>query len=375
MKNQVDLVGRVEVIIPVRDERQGDVLRTLRSLPAGVPVAVVWDGQEPCALPIERPIRHLRNAAPMGPAASRHRAIETSTAEIVVLLDAHMEMTAKTLPAIVAALDRDPRAVTCCRTRALDADWKPLPEPVQQAAVLASGSREMRNGEIWRLPVCSIWERPQVVRRGNVRVCAIMGACYGMRRDTYWHIGGPLRLFRTWGGDEEALSLGAAIMGGHCVLLDQVASHVYKQHGRHVRKPTDAEIALQWQGQLALVECLPCAEAERNILRQMLLRNPTCPKTLSLTVPANLAADVLAVKTDWAAGATWRALCDAGTVQEHKSPQDSRPQLIRREREVCDRCGAVLPFLQQCGLREREGFSQANARCKACGRIAHIRQY
>ena len=52
---------------------------------------------------------------------------------------------------------------------------------------------------------------------------------------------------------------------------------------------------------------------------------------------------------------------------------DNHPQIVVRRVERCNECGARQPFRQQEGFRDRGAFSQAQAVCKNCGHIAHLR--
>ena len=55
--------------------------------------------------------------------------------------------------------------------------------------------------------------------------------------------------------------------------------------------------------------------------------------------------------------------------------QNPRRQIVIRKREICDRCGTVMPFLQQEGMRDVGVFHRAHARCKNCGAVVQIRSY
>ena len=54
-------------------------------------------------------------------------------------------------------------------------------------------------------------------------------------------------------------------------------------------------------------------------------------------------------------------------------PDDPDPQVVIREREVCEMCDAVDSFIKVSGIREHPSFGQVYARCKHCGHKAHIR--
>ena len=51
----------------------------------------------------------------------------------------------------------------------------------------------------------------------------------------------------------------------------------------------------------------------------------------------------------------------------------TKPQLITRTVEYCAACNARNSFRQQEGFRLRGTIEQAQAKCKACGQVAHIR--
>jgi hypothetical protein len=72
-------------------------------------------------------------------------------------------------------------------------------------------------------------------------------------------------------------------------------------------------------------------------------------------------------------------------VRPRKQKQDKQPdqpkpktQIIYRPHppiEVCNACGAIMPFVQHHGMRQTiGGMLVASARCKHCGALASIRR-
>lgn len=57
-----------------------------------------------------------------------------------------------------------------------------------------------------------------------------------------------------------------------------------------------------------------------------------------------------------------------------KKPPAKEKQLVRRQVEVCEKCGTENPFRQQEGMRDVGPFRHANARCKVCRAVATIRR-
>jgi hypothetical protein len=60
-------------------------------------------------------------------------------------------------------------------------------------------------------------------------------------------------------------------------------------------------------------------------------------------------------------------------MQSTDSKVRGRPQVVIRKVEYCQHCKARMPFRQAQGMVLKGTFHQANAHCKCCGRIAHIR--
>ena len=66
----------------------------------------------------------------------------------------------------------------------------------------------------------------------------------------------------------------------------------------------------------------------------------------------------------------------ANKKRTKKQPQEPT-QIITRPRapiEICDKCGALMPFIKQRGPRDYTGISVWPAKCRNCGRIAQIRE-
>jgi hypothetical protein len=60
-------------------------------------------------------------------------------------------------------------------------------------------------------------------------------------------------------------------------------------------------------------------------------------------------------------------------MQGSTSKLRGRPQIVIRKIEYCKVCGTSMPWRQCQGMVLKGKFYQANAKCKHCGALAHLR--
>ena len=401
---------KTEIIIAARGEQESLLDATVIQAALAAPVCVVFDGREKGGnhkTPLLE--KHASRIVtpwqrPRGPGQARHYAIETSEADVVVILDGHMALPPDWLQEIEAHHKRYKTHVTCNRMVSIKPDGMVYEDGhAQGGAWLCLKSREVA-GEQWALS--AKWNKPPREEAGPVS--AIMGACYAFRRTWYERIGSPLRMLSAWGGDDEVLSLGTHFLGGKVWLLEGVVSHVYM--APHTGREKDAgESARIWQNRYAVVDALPCDEETRSDLVAWLRK--TRRVYSDLPRPPAVAREIREV---WKAGrVSWDKLLRDEIIREPTEeeralflgskvladdakrdtvtpgpaptpppeplplspPEDSTPpQIIQRKAIVCKRCGALDSFRQKSGFRPAGTFARAYARCSNCGHKAQIRR-
>ncbi len=206
----MDALGRnsaleVSFVIPSRNEPLELLTRTLARLhetASGIPyeVVVVDDASDvPIALVPHERVTLLRNAEPLGTMSTLRRGCAQASGRVLVILDAHMSFADDWLEHYLTAIG--PRTLVC--PHAWDYD---LGTSYYFGADLfwRGGVRSVWWGYHWRL------RRP----RGRVAdVPMVLGACYGLEREAYEHLGGFSPHYRVWGMVEQDLSYRAWMSG------------------------------------------------------------------------------------------------------------------------------------------------------------------
>jgi glycosyltransferase involved in cell wall biosynthesis len=202
-----------------------------------------------------------------GPGYTRHQGIERSEADIVVLCDAHMQLSAETIPAIVKHLRRNPKHLVVPRMQSLGRDWKPIDDAIYAGADLQE-LVTAPSKQHW--PLAARWRRKDT---GNGQIGCVMGACYGIRRNWYYEIGQPLSILRAWGMDEELLSICTWMRGGQVRLIDGLAQHVYAapKTGNGLTHRQKVEV---WANRLAALSAIPMSKQMQSKYRDWLIRTP-----------------------------------------------------------------------------------------------------
>ena len=272
-------------------------------------------------------------------------------------------------------------------------DFESMGDTVLNGACLRMMTREVCD-EYW--PISVKWNKNKSATKKPEPVAAVMGACYAMRREWYFKIGEPLKILEEWGQDEEILSLACHLMGGQVILMPQVCGHIYA--APHLGRVESADRNdLRWSNRRVVVLALPATDAERKkLLDWMNQTRRIMGDYFKLT--DDRIERISGLREHFLRGKLkWRDLIERGIVTqptevEQKSYLASSPpaadgrisapprtvlsgktQIVIRDVEVCDRCGARDSFVQTAGRRNTMSFDLAYARCKKCGHKAQIR--
>ena len=368
-----------EVIIAARGEVEANLIRTVETAAKSCEVCVVFDGDEvgnECPPKVKAQARVLRvEGAPMGCGYARHVGIDSSTADLIIILDGHSDLPKGWLTAIKKHHAHRKNHLTCCRMKSLNQDWTPTDDEPEAGAYIAYKTSEKFGIKYALAPK---WNKD---KKGSGEIACVMGACYAFRRSWYETIGKPLSILRAWGGDEELLSMSTHIMGGKVWLMPMIVGHVYaaKSNGR---VKTADETSRIWGNRYNIIEALPMCEAEKSDLVQWMNKSNRSDHTLP-PIPAEVATlkAVLATGTapDWRkkSGIIVNYVEPVKPEKEKYKPPpapiNDKTQIVIRKQETCDRCGAVNPFVQIRGAVHTAAFGRAYARCKRCGHKGQLR--
>lgn len=201
----------LSVIIASHNERPADLAATVKSIRntgggAHVEVVVVDDASTD---PVEWQDRTvIRNNTRQGVGKSRHIGVEAATAPLIVLTDAHCLFHDGWLHNVLDVLQGNERLLLCGQ---MDA----IPETGDKNLGHYYGGRmcifdPSSDDPRYRI-LTAKWhkEKPHPF----YPISAVMGACYAMHRSWFLKIGG-LKMLKSFGGDEEALSMKTLLAGG-----------------------------------------------------------------------------------------------------------------------------------------------------------------
>lgn len=252
----------VDVIVAVSGELPANLAHTLDSVRATAPAAgiiVVVDRAQDFRGVDLRGVRVVDKPAdrPAGCGQARHYGIQRSEADVVILVNGHMEFPEEWTENVGGYLRRHKRHVTCTINRSVMPKWAPYPE-VDSGAHLYMHTQEPASG-----PYCPPREYHGLSAKWRAGcapgyVSAPMGACYGMLREWYWGMGGPLDLLHEWGGDEELLGVCGWLCGGRTYCLPVETRHMYA--APRINRTHDPRGI--WANRAAIVAAIPGVPAE-----------------------------------------------------------------------------------------------------------------
>ncbi|MEN6360054.1 MAG: glycosyltransferase [Smithella sp.] len=267
---------RCEIIMAVRNELPENLTRTVENAKRYCSqrdlIMVVLDGEQSCPVKEQANVRViLPYSEHRGPGAARHAGIEQSMADVIVLVDGHMDFPPDWLEKITTHLTEYPKDVTCTHMNSLTQDWK-LAIPYRDYAGCYFALKTVQDGTggkaYWALS--GKWNQET---KSSGEIPCVMGACYGFKRTWYSKIGEPLSILRGWGQDEEMLSLSSWLCGGRCWLLPVRCGHIYA--AVHTRsKNTDGDDERHALiNRYASVIALPMPDEQKKDLHRWLLQN------------------------------------------------------------------------------------------------------
>lgn len=171
----------------------------------------------------------LIHSTRQGVAASRDRGVRDCHTPYILFLDAHMRLyDSRTIPTLIKQLEEDETQFLCCQSKPLRYQNGLLIEyPVNsQGAYIDLKTYEVR----WHYP-STLPSRPDIP--------CVLGAAYATSK-RYWLQLGGLRGLRSYGMDEQYISLKVYLEGGRCILVNEcVAGHIYRNQSPYFTPPAE----------------------------------------------------------------------------------------------------------------------------------------
>ena len=199
-----------------------------------------------------------------GPGRNRHRGVEAAaSADVIITIDAHMRFRGAVLKRMAMQIKtKGGLLVPFCHHNAECSfvDKTKTGENYYAGARMVYKNKDGDN----RVALCAKWARDtKPGPRG-----AVMGACYGFRRDWYMEVGQPMAMLTGWGCEEEALSI-ASWMSGHTPeIFDGHVAHLYRSVTPWHATQTQSERVAVRQNRMALIYAVVSDANARRDLEQ-----------------------------------------------------------------------------------------------------------
>ncbi len=171
-----------------------------------------------------RDVRYYHNSRRKGVAACRDMGVELCRTPYFIMVDCHVRFIGHTwINEIIKALKEEPGALLCCQTRFLrkhDGRLQTEYAPVC-GAYIDFGDPKL--GCHWRKPT-----EDDRKAGDRVPIPCVLGSCYACSK-SYWQNIGGLKGLRSYGLDEQYISMKVWLSGGCCLLLRHTPiAHIYR---------------------------------------------------------------------------------------------------------------------------------------------------
>lgn len=220
---------KLTIIIPFRNEGD-EVKNTINSLlsTAGVKTNLIlvndqstdgYDYKQVADFFKAEYIEHQHN---LGVAASRDEAIGKCQTDYFIIFDAHMRaFTTNWAQIIIRELEKDHRCIICCTTIGLNKNAEPNKTTNQQAY-----------GVTMHLPDLTYqWNtnwKGDIEHENSMIINCIMGASYACNK-LYWEKLRGLEGLKSYGFDEQLISIKTFLEGGTCKVLNNIVfGHIFR---------------------------------------------------------------------------------------------------------------------------------------------------
>lgn len=170
--------------------------------------------------------QYIENTQRMGVAGSREIGIEHSWTPYFMLLDAHMRFyDNRWTNRIIEELEKDPKNLLCCQTKALNSINGEIVE-ITKRAISYGAHINFYTGR--RLFEC-FWNFDKRQESPTMKIPCVLGATYCCSKE-YWQYLKGLKGLMVYGNDEAYISIKVYLNGGNCKLLTDIAvGHIYRK--------------------------------------------------------------------------------------------------------------------------------------------------
>lgn len=226
---------KLSIIITCLDDP--DLLNTLQSIhdTSGerCEVIIVSDGSQLVLplTPVTKSVIVFQNVSRCGVGPSRTIGVHAATGEYVMLIDSHMRFNPGWYDEVIRRVEGRDKTIHCATCVGLDASNMNMNNPHGKyyGATFEIFGPDPNRGGSYRL-LDAVWNKS--APEDDVELPCLMGACYVMPRKWFLHLD-ALRFLRSWGCDEQMLSLKSWLAGGDLRLMKNVeVGHIFATAGQ-----------------------------------------------------------------------------------------------------------------------------------------------
>lgn len=223
-------MSKLSIIITCLDDH--DLWNTINSIEntAGgkAEIIVVDDGSKTVPNHDTPYVRVLRNSSRCGVGPSRTIGVHYATGDYVMIIDSHMRFKPGWYEEVMRRVESRPKTIHCAVCAGLDSKHMDVNNPKGRyygARFELFGPDPNRAGSYRILE--GTWNKEPPA--DDAELSCLMGACYVMPKQWFLHLD-ALRYLRSWGCDEQMLSLKCWLAGGDIRLMKPVeVGHVFLQ--------------------------------------------------------------------------------------------------------------------------------------------------
>lgn len=201
-------------------------------------------------------LKIIRVPQRIGVGPTRHVGVSWAKTPYVLITDSHMRFSEGWYEAAAKVIPGRDRTIHCAQCLGLDASQGmdlSKHKGTYNGATLNLFGRDPNNAKITQV-FEGVWA-PDKPGEDDYELACVMGACYFVPTEWFFHIGG-LRLLRQWGVDEPYLSVKTWLAGGECRMLKGVKiGHKFREQ---VEKKFNVDVwCVQYNKMVAMMTIMP----------------------------------------------------------------------------------------------------------------------
>lgn len=219
--------GKLTVIIPFLNEKE-EVRNTVKSLRENsdedFEIILIndcsTDGYDYKKVATDFNTQYIEHTQRMGVAASRDEGVDECNTEFFLFLDAHMRVYQRDwVKLLVRELKKDKKTLLCAATLSLDKDANKTTDKLGFGACLDFSDLSAQ----W------LTSDNKIPEKNIIDIPCVLGASYSCNKQYWAHLEG-LRGLKSYGLDEQFISIKVWLDGGRCRLIKNVTfGHIFRE--------------------------------------------------------------------------------------------------------------------------------------------------